>query len=404
MKIIDPRSFMPDWSAARARMLLDPTVVNLNTGSFGPTPRVVFDHVTALRRRLAEEPMDFLLRQAPLLLWHSRERLAGFLGTVPERLVFTQNVTTAINMVAASLRLTGPGDILMCDREYGSMQWAWERAARRQGLTVRFVRLPLLPTHSYEIVDVYQAAITHRTRLLFFSHVLAATGMVLPAADLCALARRHGVLTVVDGAHAPAMVNVDIDAIDCDFYGGNCHKWLLAPIGSGFLALGRNSLDRLQPLQVSWGYHLDRSRQPDVRDELGSTPRLRQLEFEGTRDPCAWLAVPEAIDFQAALGWEAIRGRIRQLAAYARHRLDGQAGLRLTTPMDAALCGSMTAYWWPGGLNAKQLWQRLWERRIEAVIGEWSDGLTLRVSTHFYNTEAEIDFLAAAIPDLVSDR
>src|SRR4051794_840569 len=107
MRITDPRSFMPDWSAARAGMLLDPTVVNLNTGSFGPTPRAVFDRVTALRRRLAEEPMDFLLRQAPPLLWNARERLAGFLRTTPERLVFTQNVTTAINIVAASLRLVG---------------------------------------------------------------------------------------------------------------------------------------------------------------------------------------------------------------------------------------------------------------------------------------------------------
>src|SRR5262245_60244989 len=149
-----------DWSAARAAMLLDPQVANLNPGSFGPTPRPVFERATALRRRLAEAPMDFLLREAPTLLWQARERLATFLGTVPERLVFTENVTTAINIVAASLRLAAPGDILMCDREYGSMQWAWERAAHRQGLTVRFVHLPLMPTDAGEIVEAYRAAIT----------------------------------------------------------------------------------------------------------------------------------------------------------------------------------------------------------------------------------------------------
>jgi isopenicillin-N epimerase len=197
------------------------------------------------------------------------------------------------------------------------------------------------------------------------------------------------------------MVDVNIDALGCDFYGGNCHKWLLAPIGSGFLALGRNSLDRLQPLQVSWGYHADRSRHPDDRDEFGSTPRLRQLEFEGTRDPCAWLAVPDAIAFQTSLGWDDVRIRMRDLAAYARRRLDDLAGLRLTTPKEANLAGAMSAFWWPPQLNAGRLWQQLWERRIEAVIGEWPDGLTLRVSTHFYNTEAEIDALAAAIPELV---
>src|SRR5947209_10882628 len=226
----------PDWSAARAAMLLDPSIVNLNTGSFGPTPRVVFDLATALRRRQAEAPMAFLLREAPPLLWHARERLAAFLGTSPYGLVFTQNVTAAVNVVAASLRLAAPGEILMSDREYGSMQWCWERAAQRQGLAIRTFRLPLMPASPGEIVEAVRAALTPRTRLLFFSHVLAATGMVLPAKDLCDLARAHGVLTVVDGAHAAAMIDVAVDALGCDFYGGNCHKWLLAPLGAGFLA------------------------------------------------------------------------------------------------------------------------------------------------------------------------
>ena len=220
-------------------MLLDPTVANLNTGSFGPTPRLVFERVTALRRRLAEEPMAFLLREAPPLLWQARERLATFLGTAPKRLVFTSNVTASINIIAAGLRLSAPGEILMSDREYGSMQWTWERAARRQGLSVKYFKLPLMPRDAGEIVDAVRAAITPRTRLLHFSHVLSATGLVLPAKELTELARKHGVITVIDGAHAPAMIPLAIDDIGCDFYGGNCHKWLLAPIGSGFLAFGR---------------------------------------------------------------------------------------------------------------------------------------------------------------------
>src|SRR5437773_11861546 len=124
---------VPDWSAARAAMLLDPTVANLNSGSFGPTPRPVFDRVTALRRRLAEEPMDFLVRQTPPLLWQARERLARFLGGEPGRLVFTANVSASINFVAAGLRLAAPGEILLTDHEYGAMHWCWERAARIQG-------------------------------------------------------------------------------------------------------------------------------------------------------------------------------------------------------------------------------------------------------------------------------
>ncbi len=380
-------------------MLLDPTVVNLNTGSFGPTPRVVFERVTALRRRLAEEPMAFLLREAPPLLWQARERLATFVGTVPTRLAFTANVTTAINVVAAGLRLSAPGEILMSNREYGAMQWVWERAARRQGLSVRFFKLPLMPRDPGEIVDAVRAAITPRTRLLFFSHVLAATGLVLPAKDLCELARRHGVLTVVDGAHAPAMIPVEIDEVGCDFYGGNCHKWLLAPIGAGFLSLGKNAIDRLESLQVSWGYHYDRAK-ADEPDDAGSTPRLRSLEFEGTRDPCAWLVVPDAIDFQTALGWNGVRRRVRELADRTREMFDGLGGLRLTTPADPELNAAMTAFWWPPGLDDERRRRQLWERRIEALINKWPEGLTLRISTHFYTTEAELGRLADAVPEL----
>jgi isopenicillin-N epimerase len=391
-----------DWSRARSEMLLDPTVANLNTGSFGPLPRAVFDRATELRRRLAAEPMDFLLRQMPPLLWDARERLAAFLGGDPRRLAFTANVTAAVNLVATSLRLAAPGEILLTDHEYGAMHWCWERAARRQGLTVRTFPLPILARDPGEIVAACRAALTDRTRLMFFSHVLSPTGLVLPARELCAEARRRGVLTVIDAAHSPAMLAVNLREIGSDFYGGNCHKWLLAPTGSGFLYLGPGMEDRLQPLQVSWGWHVEHGR-ADERDECGSTPRLRHYEFEGTRDPAPWLAVPAAIDFQAGLGWERIRLRNAELVAHVRERLDGRHGLHLATPTHAQLHGFMTAFRLPPGTDIHALRHGLWERhRIEAPVVERPEGPLLRVSTHFYNTHQEIDRLADALPALLS--
>jgi isopenicillin-N epimerase len=382
-------------------MLLDPTVANLNTGSFGPLPRPVFERATALRRRLAEEPMDFLLRQAPPLLWQAREELAAFVGADPRRLAFTANVTAAVNTVAASLRLASPGEILLTDHEYGAMHWCWERAAQRQGLTLRTFALPVLAEDPAEIVDAARAAMTARTRLFFFSHVLSPTGLVLPARELCAEARKRGVLTIVDGAHAPALVPLDLAALGCDFYGANCHKWLLGPTGSGFLYVAPGNEDRLQPLQVSWGWRADRGRM-DERDEFGSTPRLRLFEFEGTRDPCAWLAVPEAIRFQAGIGWERIRRRNAELAALVRARLALVPGLRLATPLNPQLHGFMTAFRLPAGTDPVRLRQELWERhRIEIPIVERPDGFLIRVSTHFYNTEEEITRLADALPGLL---
>lgn len=386
------------WSRARSAMMLDPSTVNLNTGSFGPLSRRVFDRVTALRQRLAEEPMDFLVRQLPPLLWDARDRLARFVHGDPRRLVFTANVSAAINLVAASLRLASPGEIILTDHEYGAMHWAWERAAQRQGLTLRTFALPTRTEDPGAIIDAAVAAMSPRTRLFLFSHVLSPTGLVLPARELCAEARRRGVVTVVDGAHALAMIDLDVEAVGADYYGSNCHKWLLAPTGSGFLYARPDALERVGPLHVSWGWPIpDRSRQ-DERDEFGSTPRIRQLEFEGTRDVCPWLAVPEAIDFQEQLGLGAIRTRIEELVRHTRRVI----ALPPETPEHPALHGSLTAFRLPPGIDLPALRRGLWEKhRIEAPVIEKPDRAMVRVSTHFYTTEREVDRLAEALTALV---
>jgi isopenicillin-N epimerase len=403
----------PFWAAARGRMILDPTIVNLNTGSFGPLPVPVFERVTELRRMLAAEPTHFFVRQLPPLLWRARERLAAYLGTVPTRLVFTANVSAAINLVASGLMLSSPGEILLTDHEYGAMHWCWERAAQRQGLTLRTFPLPTMAQSPGEMVEAAVRAMTPRTRLFFFSHVLSPTGLVLPAADLCREARRRGIITVVDGAHAPAMIPLNVSDVGADFYTGNCHKWMLAPSGAGFLVIGPGNEDRLEPLHVSWGYRADQyplgepgttRRDRDAPDAFGSTPRTRFLEFEGTRDVCPWLAVPDAIEFQAEIGVDRIRARIAELVTHTRKRI-GQCGLKLATPTAAGLHGSMTAFELPfrGTAKAVALRKAIWTHRIEVPIVERHDRLLLRVSTHFYNTPGEIDRLVEVLPSTLSD-
>jgi isopenicillin-N epimerase len=383
-------------------VLLDPAVANLNTGSFGPLPRPVFDQVTALRRRLAEEPMDFLVRQTPPLLWEARTGLASFLGADPRRLVFTANVTASINIVAAALRLSAPGEILLTDHEYGAMHWCWERAAQRQGLSLRVVALPQVPATAQEIIAAVVGAFSDQTRLLFFSHVLSPTGMVLPARELCKEARSRGILTMIDGAHAPAMISLDLSSVESDFYGGNCHKWLLAPTGSGFVYFGPGAERLVSPLQVSWGWHHD-AKNVDERDEFGSTPLIRSFEFEGTRDPCPWLAIPSAISFQDSLGWTDIRERVAGLTGYLRKRMVSEIGLAPATPTNPSLCGFLTAFGLPTGVDVAKLRRELWQTyRIEAPVIERPDATLLRVSLHFYNGEEEIDRLVTALRALLA--
>lgn len=404
------RAAAPDWSVARQKIIIDPTVTMLNTGSFGPLPEPVFARATELRRRLAAGPTDFFVRQAPPLLWEARERTAAFLGTVPQRLVFTTNVSAAINLVASGLRLAAPGEILMSDHEYGAMIWCWQRVGQRQGLSIRTFELPTLATNPAEIVQATVKAMTPRTRLLFFSHVLSPTGLVLPAKELCAEARRRGIMTVVDGAHAPVYIPLNVSDVNADFYTGNLHKWLLAPSGAGFLVIGPGNEDRLQPLHVSWGYHADKypigepapSTGPDARDVYGSTPRIRFLEFEGTRDICPWLAVPAAIDFQTELGFDNVRARIAELAAYTRKVIgEGGVGLPLATSSTLGMCGAMTAFALPADTSAPLMRKELWARRVEIPVIERPNRLLIRVSHHFYTTEAEIDRLAEVLREIL---
>lgn len=396
----------PDWTAARAAVMLDPAVTMLNAGSFGPVPHAVFARATELRRHLAAGPTNFLVRTVPPLLWAARERAAAFLGTRPERFVFTANVSAAINLVASGLPPVAPGgEVLMTDHEYGCMVWVWERFAARRGLTLRTFPLPTMATDPAEIVAAAEAAFTDRTRLFFFSHVLSPTGLVLPAAELCAAARRRGILTVVDGAHAPGMLPLDLSAVNADYYAANLHKWVLAPTGAGFLAIGDGNEDRLEPLHVSWGYKVDaypigepgRSASPDARDAFGSTPRTRFLEFEGTRDPCPWLVVPDALDFQAALGWENTRARAAELGAYTRRVVP----LPPATPAAPGMSGTMTAFTLPAGTDAVALRRALWERRVEIPVIERPDCLLLRVSHPFFTTETEIDRLAEVLREVL---
>ena len=396
-----------DWAAVRQQFFLDPAVAMLNTGSFGPMARPVHEAAEGFRREFAAGPTHFVNRLLPDYLWHARERLGAFLNVSPTRLVFSSNVSASINLVASGLTLPRDGEILLTDHEYGAMHWCWERVAQRTGLTLKTFPLPTMASDPAEIVAAASAAMTTRTRLFFFSHVLSPTGLVLPAKALCAVARTKGILTVVDGAHAPGMLPLDVADVNADFYAANCHKWMLAPNGCGFLAVGPGNEDRLQPLHVSWGYRTDRDETwtkrygPDDRDHYGSTPRVKFLEFEGSKDVSPWLATPAAIDFLAGLGWDNVRGRIAELVAYARQK-GQELGLKLATPADPRLHGSMVAFELPKGTDPVKLRTHLWDHKVEIPIIDRPDRLLTRVSCHCYTTEAEIDRWAGVMKKWLS--
>ncbi len=400
-----------EWMAFRSQMMLDPGTINLNTGSFGPTSRPAFQAAQEYRRQLAEQPMDFFLRKMPGLLRQNRSRLARFLHADEAGLVFVANVTLAMNMVIRSVSRILPAgtdpasvEILITDLEYGCLVWAWEALCEKLGYRLKKVTLPRTPSDPREIVDAVRQAISPATRVLFFSHVTSPTGMVLPAKELCALARSCNIVSMVDGAHAPGFVELDLSAVGADYYGANCHKWLLAPMGSGFLWAKPAALAKLEPLWVSWGYRSQEGIGPHEDDGLGSTPSIRRLEFAGSLDSCAWLAVGTAIDWQEQIGALAIRARQTELIGKVRQTVAAVAPLKEHTPPPGLLGGAMAAFQLPYRGSSQPLRDYLWQHhRMEVNFIERPDeDLLIRFSTHFYNTESEVDSIGRALRDLLA--
>jgi isopenicillin-N epimerase len=370
----------PDAAALRREFLLDPEVAFLNHGSFGACPRPVFDRYQAWQRELEREPVDLLGRRLPGLLVEARAALARYLGCSATDLAFVQNATTGVNLAAHSLGLRPGDEVLATDLEYDACDLAWEWLCRRTG--ARYVRAPIpLPLDGPEtVVESMFAAATERTRVLYVSHVTSATALVLPVHELVARAREIGLVTIVDGAHAPAHVPVDLERLGADFYSGNCHKWLCSPKGAGFLHVRPELQERVDAAIVSWGY----------AEGNGFTERI---EKQGTRDPAAWLAVPEAIAFQAGRDWDAVRERCRTLVREARRELCALIGSEPLAP--EGLLGQMASVRLPA--PAPGLSERLFARhRVEIpVLGPVDD--LLRVSVAGYTSRDEVERLLAAL-------
>lgn len=370
----------PSPEDLRREFLLDPEVAFLNHGSFGACPRPVFERYQATQRELESEPVDFLDRRLPALLDTARTALADYVGCSADDLAFVQNATTGVNIAARSLDLRPGDEVLSTDLEYGACDLAWEWVCRRTG--ARYVKTPIpLPVGDpSELVEALFAAATDHSRVIFLSHVASETGLVLPVEEIVARAGALGLVTVVDGAHAPAQVPVNIAALGADFYSGNAHKWLTAPKGAGFLHTRPEHQDRVDAAIVSWGY-------------TEANTFSQRIEKQGTRDPAAWLTVPDAIRFQAERDWDAVRDRSRRLALAARRDL---CDLLATEPLaPESMVAQMAAVRLPR--SAPGLSARLFERhRVEIPVSGTNRDL-LRLSVAAYTTRDEVDRLLAAL-------
>ena len=378
----------------KAHFLLDPDVVFLNHGSFGACPREVLENLQHWQREMERNPVEFLGRRSGELLAQARGVLAHHLGAQAADLVFVPNASTGVNVVARSLNLRPGDEILSTDHEYGACDATWQRVCEEAGAVYRKVEIPL-PLDRARFAQRMLAEVTPRTRLIFASHITSTTALIFPLGEFCAQARALGVLTLIDGAHAPGHIDLHLDTLGADFYTGNCHKWLCAPKGSAFLHARSDLHHTLHATVTSWGYVAGTQGHTGFDAYTGRTVLERRLQWQGTRDISAWLAVPAAIAFQQRHGWAQVRQRCHGQAVALMQRTAARFGLPVIgQPEDF---GQMVPLPVPHQ-DAAALRERLFEQhRIEVPVTQHAGRTFVRVSVQGYNAEADLAALEAAL-------
>lgn len=374
----------------RDYFLLDREIVFLNHGSFGAAPRPVFDEYQSWQSRLERQPVRFLGSDIGIYLAEARAALGRYLNVPAEDLVYVPNATFAVNVVARSLQLGPEDEVLATDHEYGACENAWLFMSRERGF--RYVRQPIpLPLPGeVDIVEQFWAGVTPHTKVIFISHITSPTAVRFPVAAICARARQAGILTVIDGAHAPGQIPLDLAAVGADFYAGNCHKWLCSPKGSGFLYARPQAQRLVEPLIVGWGWGEGRT------FSFGSD-FLDYLQYPGTNDYAAYLATPAAIAFQARHDWDSVRQHCHVLVVEAIDRINHLTGLpRIYPTADSFQQMAIAAL--PAIADLPDFKRRLYDDyRVEIPCIQWNGGQYIRVSIQGYNSLADIDALLAAL-------
>ncbi|OGO13794.1 MAG: aminotransferase class V [Chloroflexi bacterium RBG_16_47_49] len=371
--------------------LLDPQVVFLNHGSFGACPRPVFEQYQAWQRQLELQPVQFLWIELDNYLHHARQKLGEYLNASTSDLVYIPNATHGVNIVARSLQLNPGDEILSTDQEYGACNFAWEFVCNKTGALFKQLSIVIPVTSEEEIADQFWRGVTPHTKIIFISHITSPTSLTMPVEMICQRARQAGILTLIDGAHAPGQMPVDLDAIQADFYVGNCHKWMLSPKGSGFIYARPEVQNLIEPLIVSWGYQ---SRFTNPRESRF----VDYLQWSGTKDPAAALTVPTAIDFMKTNHWDDVRDACHHLLGLAMGQICDITGLSPLYPLGSDFYHQMCTIPIPIIRDINELKSRLYtEYKIEIPCIEWNQHHFLRLSVQGYNTADDIEQLVNAL-------
>ncbi|MEH1944241.1 MAG: aminotransferase class V-fold PLP-dependent enzyme [Nostoc sp.] len=377
---------------------LESAVTFLNHGSFGACPKQVLEFQQRLRSQIEHEPLRFFGREWEPLLDDARSKLAAFVGADVQDLVFVPNATTGVNSVLRSLTFSPEDEILTTNHEYNACRNALDFIASRTGARVVVAKIPFPIDSPQQVIAAVIERVSPKTRLALLDHVTSQTGLIFPIQELAKQLQQRGVDTLVDGAHAPGMISLDLREIGATYYTGNCHKWLCAPKGAAFLYVRRDKQSEIRPLTISHGTNSPR------------TDKTRfQLEFDwtGTDDPTAYMSVPEAIAFMGSLlpgGWTELRQQNHQLVLQGRQLLCEALGVQPPCPEE--MIGSMAVVPMPATLENRDFMSvhdELFDKfGIQVQVMPWQEQprLLVRISAQIYNSLEQYEYLAKVLKGL----
>lgn len=379
---------MPLGRSLERLWAFDPTYVFLNHGSFGSCPRAVREAYVAAQDRLETRPIELLGRRIRELLAPSRERVGAFLGMSPGSFGFVTNATEGVNAVLRSLDFAPGDELLTTSHVYNAVRKAMQFRARQCGAAYVERPLPLPIADPSEVVGAIVSGFTPRTRLVVVDHVTSPTALVFPVAELAHACRERGIELLVDGAHVPGMLPVDVERLGVTYWAGNLHKWCCAPKGTAVLWVAPGRRAQVKPATVS--HFLDEGM--DV-----------EFDWQGTRDMAAWMTAGAAIDFMAQFGWDAVRAHNRRMAAWVQRMLCERWELEPVSPADGSMLGSMCTVPIPAEIRAHfaqpaDFQEALYrEHRIEVPVVDFGGRWHVRPSAQVYNRAEQYDLLCHAV-------
>ena len=379
----------PFYKSLVSDFQLDPSVIHLNHGSFGACPKPIFNERARWQREIEKQPVAFIEDRASDLLDWSRKELSSFVGCHKDDLVYFPNPTTAMNMVIRSLDL-GPGDeVLSSNHEYGAVEKTWRFISKKRGFLYNAIDIPI-PFSDDDFLSRLKSSVNKRTKVIFLSHITSPTAIRFPIEEICRWAREKGILTIIDGAHAPAQINLDLRSLGANIYTGACHKWMLCPKGVSFLYCERSIQNQLLPLVVSWGWE---------SDSPSGSNFLDHHQYQGTNDISAYLSTPKAIEYLKNNDWSEVTSHCQRKVPEARDLLLETLGTEKIC-RDSSL--SQMASIEIRVHDSNDLYSYLKKSGIVIPVISWSGRTYIRISLQCYNSMDEIVALNSCLKEYLN--